>query len=126
MNSWLAAHQIAALAASWYYILFQGAITGVVGIVLIWRRAPHFALHRDALIAVTAIGLVTFWLYPVAPPRMLPDYHDIIARAVPTFASTVEAKAPISSPRCRLCTSPGPCGWPWPAAACCGTAPCGS
>ncbi|HUD76861.1 MAG TPA: phosphatase PAP2 family protein [Streptosporangiaceae bacterium] len=92
MNSWLAAHQIAALAASWYYILFQGAITGVVGIVLIWRRAPHFALHRDALIAVTAIGLVTFWLYPVAPPRMLPGYHDIIARAVPTFASTVEAK----------------------------------
>ena len=92
MNSWLAAHQIAALAASWYYILLQGAITGVVGIVLIWQRAPHFALHRDALIAVTAIGLVTFWLYPVAPPRMLPGYHDIIARAVPTFASTVEAK----------------------------------
>jgi len=92
MNDWLASHQAVALAAAWYYILLQGAVTGLIGLLMIWRRMPGFALHRDALIAVTAIGLVAFWFYPVAPPRMLPGYHDIIASAVPTFASLIEAK----------------------------------
>ncbi len=58
--------------------------------MLIWRRVPTFRLHRNALIAVTLLGLVAFWLYPVAPPRMLPGYHDVIASAVPTFTSLVE------------------------------------
>jgi PAP2 superfamily len=92
MNDWLAAHHLAALAATWYYIILQGALTGVIGVLMIWRRMPRMALHRDALIAVTAIGLATFWFYPVAPPRMLPGYHDVIASAVPTFASVIEAK----------------------------------
>jgi PAP2 superfamily len=92
MNDWLASHQAVALAATWYYILLQGAVTGIIGLLMIWRRMPGFALHRDALIAVTAIGLVAFWFYPVAPPRMLPGYHDIIASAVPTFANLIEAK----------------------------------
>jgi hypothetical protein len=92
MNDWLASHQAVALAATWYYILLQGAITAIIGLLMIWRRMPGFALHRDALIAVTGIGLLTFWFYPVAPPRMLPGYHDIIASAVPTFANLIEAK----------------------------------
>ena len=90
MNDWTVVHHVAALASAWYYILFQGAITGVVGIVLLWRRAPTFRLHRNGLIAMTLVGLVAFWLYPVAPPRMLPGYHDVIAIAVPTFTSVVE------------------------------------
>jgi PAP2 superfamily len=92
MNNWLASHQAVALAATWYYILLQGAVTAIIGLLMIWRRMPGFALHRDALIAVTALGLVAFWFYPVAPPRMLPGYHDIIASAVPTFANLIEAK----------------------------------
>ncbi len=90
MNDWTVLHHAAALAAAWYYILFQGAITGVVGIVLLWRQAPTFRLHRNALIAMTLVGLVAFWMYPVAPPRMLPGYHDVIAIAVPAFTSVVE------------------------------------
>jgi hypothetical protein len=90
MNDWTVVHGAAALASAWYYIVFQGAITGVVGVVLIWRRVPTFRVHRNALIAVTLLGLVAFWLYPVAPPRMLPGYHDVIAIAVPAFTSVVE------------------------------------
>jgi hypothetical protein len=90
MNDWTLAHGAAALASAWYYILFQGAVTGVVGVVLIWRRAPAFRLHRNALVAVTLLGLAAFWLYPVAPPRMLPGYHDVISTAVPAFTSVVE------------------------------------
>jgi hypothetical protein len=90
MNDWTVTHAAAAQASAWYYILFQGAITGVVGVVLLWRRVPTFRLHRNVLIAVTLLGLVAFWLYPVAPPRMLPGYHDVIAIAVPAFTSQVE------------------------------------
>jgi hypothetical protein len=90
MNDWLAVHHLGALLATYYYILLQGALTGVLGALLIWRRVPSFALHRNALIAVTALGLVAFWCYPVAPPRLLPGYHDIVASALPTFSAAVE------------------------------------
>jgi hypothetical protein len=90
MNDWLAVHHLGALVATYYYILLQGALTGVLGALLIWRRVPSFALHRNALIAVTALGLVAFWSYPVAPPRLLPGYHDIVASALPAFSAAVE------------------------------------
>jgi hypothetical protein len=90
MNDWLAVHHLGALVATYYYILLQGALTGVLGALLIWRRVPSFGLHRNALIAVTALGLVAFWCYPVAPPRLLPGYHDIVASALPTFSAAVE------------------------------------
>ena len=54
---------------------------------------PAFRLHRNALIACNAIGLAAFWLYPVAPPRMLPAYHDTAASAVPVFSSVMENNA---------------------------------
>jgi hypothetical protein len=90
MNNWLTTHHAAALASTWYYILLQGAITGVVGAVLLWRRVPSFGLQRNALIAITALSLIAFWLYPVAPPRLLTGYHDIIASALPAFTKVVE------------------------------------
>ncbi len=90
MNNWTVENSAAALASSWYYILFQGAITGVVGAVILWRQVPTFPLHRNALVAITLLGLVAFWLYPVAPPRMLPGYHDVIAVTIPAFTSVVE------------------------------------
>jgi hypothetical protein len=93
MNAWLAVHPIPGTAAAWYYIVVQGAVTGIVGVLLIWRRVPSFPVQRNALIVCNLIGLVTFLLYPVAPPRMLPGYHDIAASAVPIFASLFEGKA---------------------------------
>jgi len=90
MNNWLAADHLGALAATWYYIVMQGALTGVIGAFLIWRRPPTLRLHRNALIAITAAGLVAFWCYPVAPPRLLPGYHDIVAATLPAFSSAVE------------------------------------
>jgi PAP2 superfamily len=93
MNAWLAAHPIAGSAAAWYYMMLQGAVTAIVGLVLIWRRAPSFGVHRNALLACNLVGLIAFWLYPVAPPRMLRGYHDITASMVPFFSRMVEGKA---------------------------------
>jgi len=92
-NSWLSLHAVLGTAAAWYYIVLQGAITGIIGIWLLWRRTPSFWLHRNALIACNVIGLVAFWFYPVAPPRMLPGYHDVTGASVPVFSGLIEGKA---------------------------------
>jgi PAP2 superfamily len=92
-NAWLSLHSVLGTAAAWYYIVVQGAVTGIVGIWLIWRRTPSFWLHRNALIACNVIGLVAFWFYPVAPPRMLPGYHDVTGASVPVFSGLIEGKA---------------------------------
>jgi hypothetical protein len=92
-NAWLSLHAVLGTAAAWYYIVVQGAVTGIVGIWLLWRRTPSFWLHRNALIACNVIGLAAFWFYPVAPPRMLPGYHDVTGTSVPVFSGLIEGKA---------------------------------
>ena len=36
-----------------------------------WRRADIYRPLRNSLVLVNVIAFVVFWLYPVAPPRML-------------------------------------------------------
>ncbi len=93
MNRWLAIHPLLAGAATAYYIVLQVLVTGITGFLLLRSGIASFRLHRDALIVTGAIGLVAFWIYPVAPPRMLPGYHDIAAATVPFFSSMLESKA---------------------------------
>lgn len=93
MNHWLAVHPLAAAAAAGYYILLHGLVSGTAGILLLRSRHPAFRFHRNALIATSAVGLTVFWAYPVAPPRMLPGFHDTAAAAVPFFSHILESKA---------------------------------
>jgi hypothetical protein len=93
MNDWLAGHAVLGGVAAGYYIILHGLIAGVVGLLLLGRRPGAFGFHRNALILVNALGLVVFWLYPVAPPRMLAGFHDVAARAVPFFSEVLEGRA---------------------------------
>ena len=40
---------------------------------LLWKRRDQFPVYRSALLISGAIGLVFFVLFPMAPPRFLPD-----------------------------------------------------
>lgn len=93
MNRWLAVHPLPAVAAAAYYIVLNVVVTGAVGLLLLRSRPRRFALHRNALITIGLVALVVFWVYPVAPPRMLPGYHDITATTVPVFAHLLEGRA---------------------------------
>jgi membrane-associated phospholipid phosphatase len=93
INDWLAMHPVLGFGASVYYIVLHGLVVGVVGLLLIWRRVPSFGLHRNALIASSSIALVVFVVYPVAPPRMLPGYHDVAASASPLFDKLLDGRA---------------------------------
>jgi membrane-associated phospholipid phosphatase len=49
----------------------------VLGFLFLWHPA-HYTRARTALAVTTALAFVVFWLYPVAPPRMLPGPYGIV------------------------------------------------
>jgi hypothetical protein len=87
-NHWLTGHQALGLVASYYYDNAHFAVTFGLLAWLWWRRADIYRPLRSSLVAVNVIGLAIFWLYPVAPPRMLTGdgFTDVIA-ASHTFGS---------------------------------------
>jgi len=93
MNQWTSTHPLAAAPATAWYIVLHVLVTGTVGVLLLRSGHRSFCLHRNALIVAGVVGLVVFWAYPVAPPRMLPGYHDTAAATVPIFHSLLETKA---------------------------------
>ncbi len=51
--------------------------------VLVWlyvRRPAHYRSLRTVLYATNLIALVGFWLYPLAPPRMLVGFVDTVVQ----------------------------------------------
>lgn len=83
MDRWLSDHHALAAWVSNYYDNAHFAVTlGVLG-WLWWYHAEHYRPLRTSLVLVNAIGFVVFWVYPVAPPRMLPGSHiaDVVARS---------------------------------------------
>jgi hypothetical protein len=79
LNEILIAHQgIGRILADYYNLAHFLVTLGILGWVY-WKHPSQFRMLRNALIVMNAIGLVVYWLYPVAPPRMLPavGYVDI-------------------------------------------------
>lgn len=75
-NGWLAGHWHVEWLASWYYQLMHLTVTLGVLAWLYWCRPREYRAARTALVYVSALGLVVFWLMPVAPPRLLPGFVD--------------------------------------------------
>ena len=79
LDHWLAAHHTLALLASDYYDNAHFAVTlGLLG-WLWWRRADIYRPLRNTLVLANAIAFVVFWRFPVAPPRMLAGFTDVVA-----------------------------------------------
>ena len=69
--------------ASLYYDLAHINVT-MVALLVCWWWTPHvYRRARNALVLCNVVGLVVFFLYPVAPPRLLPDggFVDIVAES---------------------------------------------
>jgi hypothetical protein len=74
LNEALQSVPVLAVAAAYWYSLLHYTVTPVV---LVWLRRRHpgsYGSARTALVVATLLGLVGFWLYPTAPPRMLADH----------------------------------------------------
>ena len=79
LDSWLAAHHHLGLLVSDYYDNAHFIVTLVLLGVLWWRGSAIYRPMRNALVAINLLAFVVFWLYPVAPPRMLGGFTDVVA-----------------------------------------------
>jgi diacylglycerol O-acyltransferase len=81
LNRWLTAHHTLGLLVSDYYDNAHFIVTlGLLG--WLWCKRPDiYRPLRNALVAINMLGLLVFWLYPVAPPRMLlgVGFSDVVA-----------------------------------------------
>jgi hypothetical protein len=81
LNRWLATHHTLGLLISDYYDNAHFVVTlGLLG--WLWYKRPDlYPPLRNALVAINVLGLLVFWLYPVAPPRMLlgMGFSDVVA-----------------------------------------------
>ena len=73
MNDWAAGHRLVAQLMNLVYFYLHFPLIIAFGIWLYFFRRQRYTLTRDAFLASGAIALVIYWLYPVAPPRELPE-----------------------------------------------------
>jgi hypothetical protein len=91
-NRWLAGIGWLRDPASLYYDLAHIDVT-LVALVTCWFwRGDVYRRARTALVSINLIGLVVFFLYPVAPPRLLPGagFIDVVGLSG-TFQSSPES-----------------------------------
>jgi hypothetical protein len=79
LDRWLAGHHTLALVLSDYYDNAHFLVTLSLLGYLWWRRADIYRPLRNSLVLVNVIGFVVFWRFPVAPPRMLDGFTDVVA-----------------------------------------------
>jgi hypothetical protein len=79
LDRWLAGHHTLGLILSDYYDNAHFIVTLGLLAFLWWRRADIYRPLRNTLVLVNVIGFVIFWRFPVAPPRMLDGFTDVVA-----------------------------------------------
>jgi len=89
MNHWLVHHDWIGDALSGYYVVMHLGMTSLT-LLILWVHGPRYRYHRNVLLLLSVIGLVVYWLYPTAPPRLIgAGFHDTVAATLP-FAYRVE------------------------------------
>jgi hypothetical protein len=93
VNLWVSAHSWLAEISSWYYQVAHLSITMLVLGWCYWQRPDTYRPARNALVLINLIGLVIFWLVPVAPPRLLPGAGFIDTTIVAGVANAAGSAA---------------------------------
>lgn len=73
LNEWIREREFWAQTANIVYFWLHFPLIIAFGIYLYCRQRSKYTLMRDAFLTSGAIALVVYWLYPVAPPRLLPE-----------------------------------------------------
>lgn len=77
INHFVAAHAWLAQTMDYYYATLHFLVTPAVMVWLFIRRPHVYRGARTVLVAISLIALLGFYLYPTAPPRLLPGAHYI-------------------------------------------------
>ncbi len=99
LNLWLHAHSLLANIASTFYA-FSFFVVTFSALALLWFRRPdRYAYARNALFVMTAGAMVTYWTFPLAPPRLLTTlgYVDAVANQAGVGAGYSRAAATLAN-----------------------------
>ena len=71
-------------ATDWIYLNGHFFVTLTVLVFIYVRRNDSFYFVRNVVIVSMAIALVGYWLYPTAPPRLMPEwgFTDTVSQLV--------------------------------------------
>ena len=70
---------LSTVAAYWYATMHF--VVTIAVLVWLWRVHPlRYRAARSVLMTTNLVALLGFWLFPLAPPRMLPGFVDTVAR----------------------------------------------
>jgi membrane-associated phospholipid phosphatase len=78
LDGWLAGQHTLGVILSNFYDNAHFVVTLGLLAWLWWRRADIYRPLRNSLVVVNLLAFIVFWLYPVAPPRMLGGFTDVV------------------------------------------------
>jgi hypothetical protein len=94
LNGWVEDRLVVAQAMNLAYFYLHFPLIIAFGVWLYFFRRGKYTLTRDAFLASGAIALVIYWLYPVAPPRELPElaarFHPEAPAYIHGFIDTLQ------------------------------------
>ena len=73
MQEWIKNRLFLVQSANIVYFYLHFPLIIVFGIGLYFRDKRKYTVMRDMLLASGGLALIVYWLYPVAPPRELPN-----------------------------------------------------
>jgi hypothetical protein len=81
-NHWVATNEWLAQTMDYYYSTMHFIVTIGVMVWLFARRSHIYRGARTVVVGTTLLALAGFYLYPTAPPRLLPrfDYVDTVVK----------------------------------------------
>jgi hypothetical protein len=71
-NKALMDHHWLATVADYDYSMLHLPLTAGVLVWVFWKHRDRYLPIRNVLLGTTLLGLIGFWLYPMAPPRLIP------------------------------------------------------
>jgi len=96
IQGWVLPHHLIIQGCDLYY----GTVHFIVpplALLLLYRRCPaRYQHHRDALIILSLLGMACFWLWSLAPPRLLPAHYHFT-----DTASTIGGMGPADRGRLK-------------------------
>ena len=74
IQAWASGSRLLMRVSSWMYVNAQTTVTLGGLIYLYVRRNRSFYFVRNMFMIAMAIALIGYWVYPTAPPRLMPEW----------------------------------------------------
>jgi hypothetical protein len=82
IQAWALHSHLAIHLADWVYTYLHLPVLIAFAVWLYWRHQRWYAPFRNAFLVSAACALIVYTLFPVAPPRLLPEYGFVDTLAV--------------------------------------------